>query len=296
MIVQIERIVNKAKKQKYAIGAFNTSNLEITLAIVRAAVKMKSPVIIQTSESAIEYSNTEVLFNLIKTVANTVGKSVPIAIHLDHGKDLSIIEKCVKVGYNSVHIDASVEDFKTNIKLSQKVAKLARLASKRAHKHHIWVQAELGAILGKEGLVKLKTGEIDMKDLMTDPEQAAEFVKQTGLNTLAVSVGTIHGHFQGIEKVDLPRLQKIAKAVNVPLVMHGGSGLKDVDFKKAIANGISIINIDTNLRLAFKNALQKNLNKQSDLIDPRKILTPSIAAMQAEVERIIKVFGSQNKA
>ncbi len=289
MIVPIEKIVNKAKKQKYAIGAFNTSNLEITLAIVRAAVKMKSPVIIQTSESAIEYSNAEVLFNLIKTVANTVGKNVPIAIHLDHGKDLSIIEKCVKVGYNSVHIDASVEDFKTNIKLSQKVAKLA-------HKHHIWVQAELGAILGKEGLVKLKTGEIDMKDLMTDPEKAAEFVKKTGLNTLAVSIGTIHGHFQGIEKVDLPRLQKIAKAVNVPLVMHGGSGLKDVDFKKAIANGISIINIDTNLRLAFKDALQKNLNKQSDLIDPRKILTPSIIAMQAEVERIIKVFGSQNKA
>lgn len=289
MIVPIEKIVQKAKKQKYAIGAFNTSNLEITLAIVRAAVKMKSPVIIQTSESAIEYSNTDVLFNLIKTVANTVGKSVPIAIHLDHGKDLSVIEKCIKVGYNSVHIDASVEDFKTNIKLSQKVVKLAK-------KHHIWVQAELGAILGKEGLIKLKTGEIDMKDLMTDPDKAAEFVKKTGLNTLAVSVGTIHGSFKGVEKVDLPRLQKIAKAVDVPLVMHGGSGLRDVDFKKAIAHGISIINIDTNLRIAFKNALQKNLNKQSDLIDPRKILTPSITAMQAEVERIIKVFGSQNKA
>lgn len=289
MIVPIEKIVNKAKKQKYAIGAFNTSNLEITLAIVRAAVQMKSPVIIQTSESAIEYSNAEVLFNLIKTVANTIGKNVPIAIHLDHGKDLSIIEKCVKVGYNSVHIDASVEDFKTNIRLSQKVAKLA-------HKHHIWVQAELGAILGKEGLVKLKTGEIDMNDLMTDPDKAAEFVKKTGLNTMAVSIGTIHGSFKGVEKVDLPRLQKIAKAVSVPLVMHGGSGLKDADFKKAIAHGISIINIDTNLRLAFKNALQKNLNKQSDLIDPRKILTPSMTAMQAEVERIIKVFGSQNKA
>lgn len=289
MIVSMDKLVNKAKKQKYGIGAFNTSNLEITLAIVRAAVKMKSPVIIQTSESAIEYSNVEVLFNLIKTVANTIGKNVPIAIHLDHGKDLSIIEKCVKVGYNSVHIDASVEDFKTNIKLSQKVVKLAR-------KHHIWVQAELGAILGKEGLIKLKTGEIEMKNLMTDPDKAAEFVKKTGLNTLAVSIGTIHGSFKGIEKVDLPRLQKIAKAVDVPLVMHGGSGLRDVDFKKAIASGISIINIDTNLRLAFKNALQKNLNKQSDLIDPRKILTPSITAMQAEVERIIKVFGSQNKA
>ncbi len=289
MIVPISQIVNKAKKQKYAVGAFNTSNLEITLAIVRAAVKMKSPVIIQTSESAISYSNTETIFEIIKTLANTVGKSVPIAIHLDHGKDLKIIKDCIRVGYNSVHIDASVEEFQKNISLSRQVANLA-------HSKKIWVQAELGAILGKEGMIKLKTGEIDMKDLMTKPEQAAEFVAKTKIDTLAVSVGTIHGHFKGVEKVDQVRLQKIESQVKVPLVLHGGSGLSAATFKTAIKNGISIINIDTNLRLAFKQALQKSLQKDSDLIDPRKILMPSIEAMQAEVERIIKIFGSQNKA
>ncbi|MBP9801961.1 class II fructose-bisphosphate aldolase [Patescibacteria group bacterium] len=289
MIVPISQIVNKAKKQKYAVGAFNTSNLEITLAIVRAAVKMKSPVIIQTSESAISYSNTETIFQLIKTLANTVGKSVPIAIHLDHGKDLKIIKDCLRVGYNSVHIDASVEEFQKNISLSRQVARLA-------HAKNIWVQAELGSILGKEGMIKLKTGEIDMKDLMTKPEQAAEFVAKTEVDTLAVSVGTIHGHFKGVEKVDQVRLQKIASQVKVPLVLHGGSGLDAKTFKTAIKNGISIINIDTNLRLAFKQALQKSLQKDSDLIDPRKILMPSIEAMQAEVEKMIKIFGSQNKA
>jgi fructose-bisphosphate aldolase class II len=289
MIVPISQIVNKAKKQKYAVGAFNTSNLEITLAIVRAAVKMKSPVIIQTSESAISYSNTETIFQLIKTLANTVGKSVPIAIHLDHGKDLKIIKDCLRVGYNSVHIDASVEEFQKNISLSRQVARLA-------HAKNIWVQAELGAILGKEGMIKLKTGEIDMKDLMTKPEQAAEFVAKTEVDTLAVSVGTIHGHFKAVEKVDQVRLQKIASQVKVPLVLHGGSGLDAKTFKTAIKNGISIINIDTNLRLAFKQALQKSLQKDSDLIDPRKILMPSIEAMQAEVEKMIKIFGSQNKA
>lgn len=171
----------------------------------------------------------------------------------------------MRVGYNSVHIDASVEEFQKNISLSRQSARLA-------HAKNIWVQAELGSILGKEGMIKLKTGEIDMKDLMTKPEQAAEFVAKTEVDTLAVSVGTIHGHFKGVEKVDQVRLQKIASQVKVPLVLHGGSGLDAKTFKTAIKNGISIINIDTNLFLAFKQALQKSLQKDSDLIDPRKIL------------------------
>ncbi|MBT7553414.1 class II fructose-bisphosphate aldolase [bacterium] len=289
MIVPISKIINKAKKQGYAVGAFNTSNLEITLAIIRAAVAQKSPVIIQTSQSAIKYSNNETLFAIMTTLANTVGKSVPIAIHLDHGKDFGMIKDCINVGYNSVHIDASEEKFDKNIKLTKQITKLA-------HKKKLWVQAELGAILGKEGMLKLKTGEINMEEMMTDPAEAAEFVAQTKVDTLAIAVGTIHGHFKGIEKVDQPRLQEIAKLVKVPLVLHGGSGLSAPVFKKAIKNGVSVINIDTNLRIAFKNALQKSVNAKMDKIDPRKILAPSTDAMQAEVEKMIKIFGSSNKA
>lgn len=289
MIVPIKQIVEKAHQRRYAVGAFNTSNLEITLAIVRAAVKLKSPVIIQTSESAIEYSNLATLFGIMSNVANTIGKSVPIAIHLDHGKNTQIVRDCINIGYNSVHMDASEKDYASNVRVSRQMAQLA-------HRKKIWIQAELGSILGKEGMVKLETGEINMKDLMTDPMQAKDFVARTKVDTLAISVGTIHGSFKGVEKVDQERLKKIRELVNIPLVLHGGSGLSPQTFKKAIKNGISIVNIDTNLRLAFKKALQATVAKESDIIDPRKILEPSTQAMQQEVERIIKIFGSYNKA
>ncbi len=289
MIVPIKQIISKAKQGKYAVGSFNTSNLEITLAIVRAAVKMKSPVIIQTSSSAIKYSNLETLFAIMTTVANTIGKKVPIAIHLDHGKEMQVVKDCINIGYNSVHMDASEKDYATNVKLSRQAAQLA-------HKKKIWVQAELGSILGKEGMVKLETGEINMKDLLTDPYQAKEFVAKTKVDTLAVAVGTIHGSFKGIERVDQVLLKKIVNLVSIPIVLHGGSGLSAATFKKAIKNGVSVINIDTNLRLAFKKALKGSIKDSEDLIDPRKILNPSTEAMQREVEKMIKIFGSYNKA
>jgi fructose-bisphosphate aldolase, class II len=289
MIVPIKQIINKAQKGKYAVGAFNTSNLEITMAIIRAAVKQKSPVIIQTSESAIGYSNLQTLFSIMTNVGNTIGKSVPIAIHLDHGKHTKVVKDCINVGYNSVHMDASEKDYATNVRMSKQMAKLA-------HDKKIWIQAELGSILGKEGMIKLETGEINMKDLMTDPVQAKDFVERTKVDTLAISVGTIHGHFKGVERVDQPRLKKIRELVNIPLVLHGGSGLTTQTFKKAIKNGVSVINIDTNLRLAFINALKATISKESNIIDPRKTLTPSTDAMQAEVEKMMKIFGSNNKA
>ncbi|MFA6466372.1 MAG: class II fructose-bisphosphate aldolase [Patescibacteria group bacterium] len=289
MIVPIKQIVLKAQQGRYAVGAFNTSNLETTLAIIRAAIKQKSPVIIQTSESAISYSNLQTLFAIMTSLGNTVGKKVPIAIHLDHGKNTQIVKDCINIGYNSVHMDASEKDYATNLKLSKQMAILA-------HNKKIWIQAELGSILGKEGLVKLETGEINMKDLMTNPHQAKDFVEHTKIDTLAISVGTIHGHFKGVERVDQPRLKKIRELVKIPLVLHGGSGLSPQTFKQAIKNGISIINIDTNLRLAFKKALSDTISKESDIIDPRKILNPSTEAMQKEVEKMIRIFGSYNKA
>ena len=289
MITSLKQIINKAQRGKYAVGAFNTSNLEITLAIVRAAVKLKSPVILQTSESAIKYSSLPALFGIMTNVANTIGKSVPIAIHLDHGKDHKIIKDCIRIGYNSVHIDASSKNYSANIKETKKIVTLA-------HKKKIWVQAELGAILGAEGMLELKKGSIKMKDTLTNPAQAYDFVNQTNIDTLVVAVGTIHGSFKGVEKVDQARLQKIVKLTKVPIVLHGGSGLSPIVFKTSIRNGVRIINIDTNLRIAFKNALQTSVNKKMSKIDPRKILQPSTDAMQREVERIIAIFGSKNKA
>ena len=288
MIVPIKQIINKARQGRYAVGAFNTSNLEITLAIIRAAVKQKSPVIIQTSQSAIDYSNLPTIFSIMTNVANTIGRSVPIAIHLDHGKNTKIVRECINIGYNSVHMDASDKDYSTNVRLSKTMAKLA-------HQKKIWIQAELGSILGKEGMVKLETGEINMKDLLTDPYQAEDFVAKTQVDTLAVAVGTIHGHFRGVEKVDQVRLKKISQLVNIPIVLHGGSGLSPQTFKQAIKNGVSVINIDTNLRLAFKKALQNTVAKEGDIVDPRKTLNPATEAMQKEVEKMMRIFGSYNK-
>ena len=288
MIVPIKQILNKAKKGKYAVGAFNTSSLEVTLAIVKAAVKLKSPVIIQTSESAIHYSNLETLFNIITNISDTIGKKVPIAIHLDHGKDMNVIKQCIDIKYPSVHIDASEESFVKNVSLTKKVVKMA-------HKKDIWVQGELGAILGKEGMVNVKKGKLNIQDYYTDPVKAKEYVEKTKVDTLAISIGTAHGYFKNDSKIDYNRLKQISSLIKNPLVLHGGSGLNSSSYKKVIKNGISVINIDTNLRLAFKKALIKNVNKNSNIIDPRKILKPSTDAVQKEVEKMIKIFGSNNK-
>lgn len=287
MLVALKQIIKKAEAGHYAVGAFNTSNLEITLAVVRAAWHKKSPVILQTSESSLRYSSPEVIAGIIRNVAETIGAKVPIAIHLDHGHDLKIIKKCLDLGYSSVHMDASEKDWASNVRLSKKAAQLA-------HRYGAWLQAELGSILGKEGLVKLDTGEINIRDIMTDPQQARNFVKLTGLDILAVSVGTWHGSFRGREKVDQSRLKKIRTLTGKPLVLHGGSGLAAGVYRRAIQNGVRIINIDTDLRLAFKKAL--DLTKDPDLIDPRKILEPAVVAMQARVEKIMDVFGSSGRA
>jgi len=288
MIVPIKKILNKAKKGNYAVGAFNTSNLEITKAIILAAVKLKSPIIIQTSESAIKYSNIQTIHNIITNLANTIGKSIPIAIHLDHGKDTKLIKDCININYNSVHIDASEESFKKNVSLTKKVIKAA-------HKKRILVQGELGAILGKEGMTGVEKGKLNIEDYYTDPVKAKEYVKKTKVDTLAISIGTAHGYFKNDNKLDYNRLKEISSLVNIPLVLHGGSGLNSSSYKKLIKKGISVINIDTNLRLAYKKALGKSIKNSSNIIDPRKILQPATDAVQKEVEKMIKIFGSNNK-
>lgn len=288
MIVPIKKIIEKAKKGNYAIGAFNTSNLEITKAIILAAVKLKSPIIIQTSESAIEYSNLPTIYNIITNLANTIGKSIPIAIHLDHGKDIKLIKDCININYSSVHIDASEESFNKNVSLTKKVIKAA-------HKKKIWFQGELGAILGKEGMINVGKGKLNIEDYYTDPVKAKEYIKKTKVDTLAISIGTAHGYFKNDNKLDYNRLKQISSLIKNPLVLHGGSGLNSNSYKKLIKNGISVINIDTNLRLAYKKALSKSIKNSNNIIDPRKILQPATDAVQKEVEKMIKIFGSNNK-
>jgi len=288
MITHIKNIIPKAMRGGYAIGAFNTANFETTKAILDAAERQRSPVIIQVSEKTIEYAGLETIVNIIKTVDRERKIKVPVAIHLDHGHSFKIIKRCIAAGFSSVQIDGSLLSFEKNIALTRKVTSYA-------HKRGIWVQGELGSILGKEGLVKLAKG-LKPEDYMTDPRQVKGFIRQTKINTLAVSIGTMHGAFRGREKIDFKRLAEINRLVKIPLVLHGASGNKDSEVKKAIKLGIRIINIDTEMRLAFTRTLRKTLSKKMEKYDPRQVLLPSIEAVQTVVENKIKVFGSKNKS
>jgi len=289
MLVHIKDIITKAQTGKYAVGAFNTQNLETTIAIVRAAVAQKSPVIIQVSEGTIKYAGLKPITHIVQTIAKNESTNVPIALHLDHGKSFLSILECIKAGFSSIHLDGSELPYDENMALTEE-------AVAYAHKNGAWGQGELGTILGKEGLIKRENKEIKNSDYMTDPNKAEEFIRKTKVDTLAISIGNMHGMFVGQEKLDFKLLKKIHGKIRKPLVLHGASGINDREIKRAIKLGVRIINIDTHLRKNFTITLRQTLNKNKTEIDPRKILAPSIDAVQKTVEQKIKLFGSANRA
>jgi fructose-bisphosphate aldolase, class II len=289
MLVHIEEIVKDAREKNYCVGAFNTANLEITLAIARAAVAMKAPVIIQVSEKTIEYAGLKPITHIVETIAKNLAKNIPVALHLDHGHSFQSVTECVSAGFSSIHIDASELPYDENVNVTKESVDYA-------HKNNVWAQGELGRILGKEGMSKYN-GEFDeIAKYLTDPEEAKRFVKETGVDTLAISVGTFHGRFKGKEKIYFDILDKIRAAVDVPLVLHGASGIPDDELAKAAEHGVSIVNIDTSLRLAFTETLKQTITKESDMVDPRKLISPSIDAVTEVVSRKIMHLGSNNKA
>lgn len=289
MLVHIRDIVKKAEKEGYAIGAFNTQNLELTLAIARAAVKQNAPVIIQISENTIKYAGLKPITHIVQTIAKNNTDNVPVALHLDHGKSFLVVSECIKAGFSSIHIDGSELPYDENVALTKESVNYA-------HKHRVWAQGELGTILGKEGLLRRKKKQIKAEEYMTDPDKAVEFVKATKVDTFAMSIGNMHGMFVGEEKLDLQRLKEINEKVKQPLVLHGGSGVSGAEIKKAVKNGIRVINIDTELRVAFTNAACSLVKKNPNIVDPRTLLGAGMDAVQRVVEAKIKLFGSVNKA
>lgn len=293
MLVHIGTLIKKNMVGKYAIPAFNTSDLEMTQGIIRAAEAQKAPAIIETSVGALEYAGIEELVGLIKSLARKA--KVPIALHQDHCHDFELMKKLIALGYSSVMVDASHLPYKENIKLTRAVVSYA-------HKRGVWVQAEIGRLLGNEDWQNVKSGE----DLMTDPDEAAKFVADTGIDTLAIAVGTVHGipvnpKIKKIlttlkEHVDVPRLKAIHKKVKIPLVMHGASGVPDNQIRQAIQQGVTVFNIDTDLRVAFNKALRDNLKKNPQIYDPRKILAPATLALQMAAEGKLKLMKTSGKA
>jgi fructose-bisphosphate aldolase class II len=286
MIVSQKKILKIARKKKFGVGAYNTSNLEITQAILSASVKSKAPVIIATSEKAIDYFGGE---DNAATLINALSKKVniPVSLHLDHSKSFERVKECISAGYGSVMIDASRLSFKDNIALTKKVVTYA-------HKRGVQVEGELGTIGGKEDYVK------GGKLILAEPKDATVFVKRTGIDSLAAAVGTAHGTAAAVtikEKIDFPRLIAISKVVSIPLVLHGASeGIPDKDIRKAITFGIAKINIDTNLRVAFTKDVRLFLIKNKKAYDPRAIITAGRDAIEKTVTKKIKLFNTQNKS
>lgn len=304
MLISLKYALTKAQKHHYAVPAFNINNLEFLQAIIKAAELEKSPVIVQTSEGAISYAGMENLVILVKHAAKKT--KVPVVLHLDHGRDKKILKNAIKNNYSSVMIDASHEAFEKNIAITKEIVKSAR-------KKGISVEAELGTIGGAEDNIKSR------KILFTDPSAAKEFVKKTGIDALAVAIGTSHGvnKFEGKSNLNLKLLKKIKEQVKIPLVLHGAStipkdivdiankygahlkhtvGVSPAQLKKAVKLGICKVNIDSDLRLAFDAAIRKQLQQHPDVFDPRKILSPAAELITDLARKKMKLLGSSGKA
>lgn len=290
-------LLNKAKKGKYAVGAFNFSNLEQLKAILNAASKKNSDVIVQVSSSAIKYMG----LNVIVPMATALAKDLDIAVclNLDHGKDFEIVKQCVDAGFTNVMIDASSLSFEENVKITKQCVEYA-------HKFGVSVEAEIGSLKGVEDEVVAK------ESLFTKPQDAKKFVELTGIDSLAISIGTSHGayKFEGKSHLDIERLKEIEKATNIPLVLHGASGVgeelkqkfvasggkignangvSDENLIEAIKFGICKVNVDTDLRIAFTTGIRNKLKDETNF-NPRDYLLEGIKEIEYEVSKRIDIL------
>lgn len=305
MLVTNKDLLLPARQKIYGVGAFNINNLESLLAVAEAAVEEKSPVIVAVTPSAIKYAGLAYLAKIVKTAAELA--PVPMSLHLDHGENFEIVSKCVEAGFTSVMIDGSFLKFEENVALTKRVVDFA-------HQKGVTIEAELGRLAGvEESTVEEKEA------VLTDPNAAKEFVEKTGVDALAVAIGTSHGayKFKAEPKLDFERLELIREKVNVPLVLHGASsvpqwiiekavkygaeltgakGIPEEHIKKAISSGIAKINIDTDLRLAFTATIREFLANSPKEFDPRKILGPAKEAMKEVVKGKMRLFRSSGKA
>lgn len=287
MITSVKEILTKAREGGYAIGAFNTINLETTKAIVEAAREMRSPVIIQLTEKTMEYAGGRGIFHLIKNDAEFYAPEIPVGIHLDHGRSFEIIKRTIEIGLTSVMYDGSRKDYADNLAMTKEIAEYC-------HEKGVTVQAELGSV---PYIGELDMGEIDWDKYMTDPGLAEEFVKKTGIDSLAVAIGNAHGFFKERKEPDYSRLEIIHKFVNVPLILHGASDWDNGRVAEVVKKGITSFNVDTAIRLAFVNNLMSTLKYQGGVsFDIRELLGAARDSVKEVVKEKIKLFGSDGKA
>ena len=280
MLVSTQFILRNAQEHGYAVPAFNIHNLETLKAVVETAVDLRSPVIIAATPGTIKYMGKEFLVNMIEAARKLY--DVPISLHLDHHEDIEDIKSCIDLGVRSIMIDASHYSFEENIQIVQEVVLYAK-------QYGATVEAELGQLSGIEENIVVENS------IYTDPYQAKEFVERTNIDSLAVAIGTAHGLYKGEPKLDLQRLADIQRQVDIPLVLHGASGLPDSLVQETIQLGICKVNIATELKIAFVTALRHYLHTHPEENDPRKYFSDAITAMKRVVADKIKMCKSLNR-
>jgi len=279
----MKNLLQKAHKNNYAVGAFNINNMEFLQAFVAGAEKMNAPLILQVSERIIPYIGMENVSRMTEAIIKDV--SIPVALHLDHGSKFTSIMEAIRVGFSSVMIDGSTKEFKENIELTKKVVEAA-------HSVGVSVEAELGTIAGTED-----GHTIEEKNAMyTDPEKAQEFVEKTGIDALAVAIGTAHGVYKGKPELDFERLKKIKKLIDMPIVLHGASGVSDEDLMTAVKYGVNKVNFNTDFQQAFSKRVKEIFADDPEIYDPHLYCGPGRDAIIEKVREKIKILGSNNKA
>lgn len=280
MITNTKEILLHAFQNGYAVAQFNINNLEWTRFILEECNEKKKPVILGVSEGAINYmGGYNVVVSLVKNLVLDLHISIPVVIHLDHGSSIESCEKAIKAGFTSVMIDASSKTLEKNIEITKKVVEMA-------HLKNVTVEAEIGHVGGTEDNV--------ISDIYyANIDDALKLVEETGIDSLAPAVGNAHGLYKGLPKLDFDRIQNIATKVNIPLVLHGGTGIDEQSLKQAIALGISKVNINTELQIAWANAIKNYMIQNPDVYDPRKIIKSGEQAIKEIIKKQLNILYSK---
>ncbi|WP_050616617.1 class II fructose-bisphosphate aldolase [Bacillus testis] len=283
-LVSMTEMLNKALKEKYAVGQFNINNLEWTQGILAAAEEEKSPVILGVSEGAARHmGGFKTVVMMVKGLLEDMKITVPVAIHLDHGSSFDKCKEAIDAGFTSVMIDASHHPFEENVETTKKVVDYA-------HAKGVSVEAELGTVGGQEDDV-IADGVI-----YADPNECKHLVEATGIDCLAPALGSVHGPYKGEPNLGFKEMEEIKDLTNMPLVLHGGTGIPEADIKKSISLGTSKINVNTENQIAFAKKVREVLDNDKEVYDPRKFIGPGREAIKATVVGKIREFGSNNKA
>lgn len=282
-LVSSTPLLQAARANGYCIGAFNVHTLEMLQAVVEAAEELQSPLIIQSTVGTVKHLGADYIAAAATVASNR--SSVPIALHLDHCSDFDLIVQCIRAGYSSVMIDASHHTFAENVRQTAKVVEVARAAG-------VNVEAELGKVGGVEDEIVVA----DNEALMADPDECAEFVRLTGVATLAPAIGTAHGIYKGEPKIDFERIRAIAAKVDVPLVLHGGSGIPEEQVKRCVALGMAKMNVATELRIVFSDAIKEVFAANPEENDPRKYMVPAKKQLKLAAMEKMRMCGSPGRA